>query len=83
MNAAGAFERGKRADRFTLLALSQPQFVQALEVKPKLGARAKEMGQPQGRIPRDRPSAVQNPGDAVRRHVQLAGQLEQRSCQVA
>ena len=43
-----------------------------IQVKPKLGGRAEEMGKAQGRIAGDGALAVENPGDAVGRHLKLA-----------
>jgi hypothetical protein len=75
MDRFGALEGGKRADRFARLFLREADFVEALQIEPEFSAGAEEMSEAQGGIARDRPLTVQNPGDAVGRHVKLAGQF--------
>ena len=48
-----SFQSGKRLDGLSRPLLSEPQVVEALQIHPKLSTRAKEMGEAQGRVPRD------------------------------
>src|ERR1019366_3537872 len=74
-NPIEVLQAGKRLYRFSRFPLRYAQFVKALQVKPELGTRAEEMGQTQGSVSRDGALPVQNAGDAVGRHIQLARQF--------
>jgi len=57
------------------LPLGETQVVEALQVEPEFGARAKEMTQAQGGIAGDGALAIQDSGNAIGRYVQLPREL--------
>ena len=63
--ALGALERREGLDRLPGLLLGEAQFVERMEVQPKLRARPEEVRKPQGRIVGDRASAVENACDPI------------------
>ena len=69
VNGFVVLESRERPDGFACLLLREAELVEALQVKPELGGRAEEMGKAQGRIAGDGALAVENPGDAVGRHL--------------
>jgi hypothetical protein len=56
----------KRLYRFSHFLLRDPKFIDALQLEPKLGARAKEMGESQRSVSRDSTLSVQYTCYAVR-----------------
>lgn len=68
----GALELGKRVDGFAGLFVGEAEVVEGLQIEPELDAGAEEVSETQGRIAGDRAGAVQDLGDAVGRHAELA-----------
>src|ERR1700681_2051078 len=75
MDELSSLQRGKRPDRFACLFLGEPQVIEALQIQPKLSARAKKMSKTQGGVTCDGSRSVQDLSDAISRHVDLACQL--------
>src|ERR1700686_335492 len=75
MDELSSLQRGKRPDRFACLFLGEPQVIEALQIQPKLSARAKKMSKPQGGVTCDGSRSVQDLCDAISRHVDLTRQL--------
>src|SRR4051794_13529391 len=65
------------------LPFGEPQFIKLLQVKPEFGADAKPMAKPQRGIGGDRPLAVDDCGDAVDGHIDLAGEFGRRHAEFA
>jgi hypothetical protein len=74
-NTLGAPQPRQGLDRFPDFLPGNAEFVKALQVKPELRARAKEMAQAQGGISSNGALPIQDAGDPVRRHVESARQL--------
>src|SRR2546425_521316 len=70
-----AFQPGKRLDGFSGLLLGEAQVVEALEIEPKLRARAKEMSEAQSGVARNSARPIQDLRDAIGRHVDLSRQF--------
>jgi len=73
-SGVGVFELldgGESFNQFPGFLLSQAQFVEALQIQPKLRADAREMGEAQGRVTRDGALPIEDPGDAVGGHLEL------------
>src|SRR5262252_10217256 len=70
-----SFQRGKRLDGFSRLLLREPQVIEALQVHPKLGTRAKEMSKAQGRVTGDGARSVQDLRDAIGGYIDLSCQF--------
>src|SRR5204863_9142038 len=72
VDGVAAFQRGESLDGFARLLLCEAKFVKALQIEPELGTGAEEMAQAQRRVSRNGALSVQNTGDPVGRHVELA-----------
>src|SRR5947209_10898376 len=70
-----AFQPGKCLDGLPGLLLGEAQVVEALEIEPKLRARAKEMSEAQSGVARNGARPIQDLRDAIGRHVDLSGQF--------
>ena len=62
-------------DRLSHLLLGDAQFVEALQVEPKLRCRSEEMSESQSCITCDSPPAVQDFRDTVGWDIELAAEL--------
>src|SRR5207245_5064675 len=70
-----AFQPGKSFDGFPGLLLGEAQVVEALEIEPKLRARAKEMSEAQSGVARNSATPIQDVRDGIGRHVYLSRQF--------
>src|SRR5713226_6014824 len=75
MPALPALERGQSLDSLSRSLLGQAQLVEALQVEPEFGAGAEEVAEAQGGIASNGALAIQDPGDAVSRYLQLTREL--------
>jgi len=78
-----AFEGGQGLDRFARLLLRQANFIEALQIQPKLRRGPKEMCQAQGGVAGDRAASMEDFGNAVGRNVEPARQLSRAHVQLA
>src|SRR6266849_8066046 len=72
VSLSALLEGWQNLDRSPRLLFGKPQFVKTLQIQPKLGARAKEMTKAQGCVTSNGALSIQNPGDAIGWHLQLA-----------
>src|SRR5712692_8084841 len=70
-----AFQFGKFFDGFPGLLLGEEQVVEALQIEPKLRARAKEMSETQSGVARNGARPIQDLRDAIGRHVDPSRQF--------
>src|SRR5262245_17917717 len=75
ISALPALERRQRLDSLDRPLLGEPQLVEALQVEPKFGTRAEEMAEAQGGIAGNGALPIEDPGDTVGWHLQLAREL--------
>src|SRR5713226_583935 len=70
-----AFQPGKFFDGFSGLLLGEEQVVEALQIEPKLRARAKEMSETQSGVAGNSARPIQDLRDAIGGHVDLSREL--------
>jgi hypothetical protein len=70
-----AFQLGQGFDRFASFLLGKAQVIEILQIEPKLGAGAEEVGEAQGSVTRDGARAMQNLRDAIGGYAELSREL--------
>jgi hypothetical protein len=83
MNLFESLQRGQRTNRLPRSLLSQPDFIETLQVQPEFRTGAKEMSQTQRRVASDGPPPIQDFGDAIGWNPQLPRQLRSAHSQRA
>ena len=70
-----ALESGQRPDGLPYPLLGHSELIETLEVEPEFGAGPEEVAEAQRGVASNGPLTIQDPGDAVGRHLQLARKL--------
>jgi hypothetical protein len=77
-----ARQRGQLLDAVAHLLAREAQFVELLKVEPELRAGAEPVAKPQRGVSRYAALAVDDRGDPVHRHVDLARQFRRRDAEL-
>jgi hypothetical protein len=83
MNWFESLQFGQRTDGLPRSLLSQPDFIEALQVQPEFRTGAEEMSETQGGVASDGPPPIQDFGDAIGGNSQLPRQSRGAHSQLA